>query len=58
MRGVAEITRTEVDRERCCRRPPRARWIMRVAAEYQQESEIGSREVLQKISRGEVDHER
>ena len=31
---------------------------MRGAAEYHQESELGSREVLQNISRGEVDHER
>ena len=31
---------------------------MRGAADYHQESELGSREVLQNISRGEVDHER
>ena len=38
-----KITRSEVDLDRCCRRSPGARWIMRGAEE---------------ITRSEVDHDR
>ena len=34
---LKKITRSEVDHERCCRRSPGARWIMRGAEEDHQE---------------------